>query len=62
MNMPSDLRKAVLLITISVALLTGLAACKPQETELAFETIERGQLPPETPQHYEVGVAQVSPG
>ena len=48
MNMQSDLRKAVLLITISVALLTGLAACRPQETELSFETLEQKNDPDST--------------
>ncbi len=48
MNVQIDLRKALMLITLSVALLTGLTACKPQETELSFETIEQNYHPDNT--------------
>lgn len=34
----------VLLLLLAIALLPGLVACNPQETELPFETIERYDL------------------
>ncbi len=53
MNIQSGIPKASVWLILMVALLAGLVACRPQETLLPFETIEKGEFPPETPQHYE---------
>ena len=45
MKMPVNLLKALLYLIAAVVLLMGPTACKPQETELSFETIELESYP-----------------
>lgn len=48
MNLGVNLCKALSLLTVSAILLVGVTACKPQETELSFETIEQNYHPDNT--------------
>jgi hypothetical protein len=45
MKTHASIVKALLPLIVSAALLLGPAACKPQETELSFETIEQENNP-----------------
>jgi hypothetical protein len=50
----ANLLKALLSLIVTVVLLMGSTACKPQETKLPFETLEKRDLPLEPDgKHYE---------
>jgi hypothetical protein len=59
MNMQRGVSRSVLWLILMVAWLAGLVACRPREIPLSFETIEKGEFPPETPQHYESKVPKL---